>query len=153
MCCNICWTLMLYFVCYLSECSQMYTHRSGHYRDQYQLFVPSLLFCVFQRGERVTDLKDQIANWTFCLSDRSPGTMLTILAAGSVFFPGLFLLSKQCLKSIPALRWSERDAVIVSARWDLPKCFQFLRLLHVCLQRFHPSCFRLILSLAGCCCV
>ncbi|TWW81322.1 Protein FAM57B [Takifugu flavidus] len=42
--------------------------------------------------------------------------MLSILAAGSVFFPGLFLLSKQCLKSIPALRWSERDAVIVSAR-------------------------------------
>uniref|UniRef100_A0A8C7Y0G8 TLC domain containing 3Bb n=1 Tax=Oryzias sinensis TaxID=183150 RepID=A0A8C7Y0G8_9TELE len=42
--------------------------------------------------------------------------MLIILAAGSVFFPGLFLLSKQCLKSIPALRWSEGDAVIVSAR-------------------------------------
>nr|XP_057918532.1 ceramide synthase [Doryrhamphus excisus] len=42
--------------------------------------------------------------------------MLTFLAAGSVFFPGLFLLSKQCLKSIPALRWSEGDAVIVSAR-------------------------------------
>lgn len=42
--------------------------------------------------------------------------MLSILAAGSVFFPGLFLLSKQCLKRIPALRWSERDAVIVSAR-------------------------------------
>uniref|UniRef100_A0A8C6UHQ6 TLC domain containing 3Bb n=1 Tax=Neogobius melanostomus TaxID=47308 RepID=A0A8C6UHQ6_9GOBI len=42
--------------------------------------------------------------------------MLTVLAAGSVFFPGLFLLSKQCLKSFPALRWSERDAVIVSAR-------------------------------------
>ncbi|KAF3704457.1 Protein FAM57B [Channa argus] len=50
------------------------------------------------------------------MSDRSPETMLTILAAGSVFFPGLFLLSKQCLKSIPALRWSEGDAVIVSAR-------------------------------------
>ncbi|XP_045558562.1 ceramide synthase isoform X3 [Salmo salar] len=42
--------------------------------------------------------------------------MLTILAAGSVFFPGLFVLSKQCLKHIPALRWSEGDAVIVSAR-------------------------------------
>uniref|UniRef100_A0A8C6LDH7 TLC domain containing 3Bb n=1 Tax=Nothobranchius furzeri TaxID=105023 RepID=A0A8C6LDH7_NOTFU len=42
--------------------------------------------------------------------------MLIILAAGSVFFPGLFLLSKQCLKSIPALRWNEGDAVIVSAR-------------------------------------
>ncbi|CAL8303746.1 unnamed protein product [Lota lota] len=42
--------------------------------------------------------------------------MLSILAAGSVFFPGLFLLSKQCLKYIPGLRWSEGDAVIVSAR-------------------------------------
>ncbi|CAL1599393.1 unnamed protein product [Knipowitschia caucasica] len=42
--------------------------------------------------------------------------MLAVLAAGSVFFPGLFLLSKQCLKSFPMLRWSERDAVIVSAR-------------------------------------
>ncbi|KAG7277572.1 hypothetical protein CRUP_013890 [Coryphaenoides rupestris] len=42
--------------------------------------------------------------------------MLSILAAGSVFFPGLFLLSKQCLKHIPGLRWSEGDAVIVSAR-------------------------------------
>ena len=45
------------------------------------------------------------------------GNMLSILAAGSVFFPGLFLLSKQCLKHIPGLRWSEGDAVIVSARW------------------------------------
>ncbi|XP_067225514.1 ceramide synthase isoform X3 [Chanodichthys erythropterus] len=44
------------------------------------------------------------------------GTMLSILAAGSVFFPGLFLLSRHCLKSIPGLRWSEGDAVIVSAR-------------------------------------
>ncbi|XP_050979780.1 ceramide synthase isoform X1 [Labeo rohita] len=42
--------------------------------------------------------------------------MLSIIAAGSVFFPGLFLLSKQCLKSIPGLRWSEGDAVVVSAR-------------------------------------
>ncbi|KAM6951351.1 ceramide synthase [Aplochiton taeniatus] len=42
--------------------------------------------------------------------------MLTILAAGSVFFPGLFMLSKQCLKYFPGLRWSEGDAVIVSAR-------------------------------------
>ncbi|KTG45190.1 hypothetical protein cypCar_00025694 [Cyprinus carpio] len=42
--------------------------------------------------------------------------MLSILAAGSVFFPGLFLLSKQCLKSIPGLRWNEGDAAIVSAR-------------------------------------
>uniref|UniRef100_A0A8C6LIY9 TLC domain containing 3Bb n=1 Tax=Nothobranchius furzeri TaxID=105023 RepID=A0A8C6LIY9_NOTFU len=46
--------------------------------------------------------------------------MLIILAAGSVFFPGLFLLSKQCLKSIPALRWNEGDAVIVSARLKVP---------------------------------
>ncbi|XP_056627968.1 ceramide synthase isoform X1 [Triplophysa dalaica] len=42
--------------------------------------------------------------------------MLSILAAGSVFFPGLFLLSKRCLRSIPGLRWNEGDAVIVSAR-------------------------------------
>ncbi|KAJ8402602.1 hypothetical protein AAFF_G00366850 [Aldrovandia affinis] len=42
--------------------------------------------------------------------------MLMILVAGSIFFPGLFLLSKRCLKHIPGLRWSEGDAVIVSAR-------------------------------------
>ncbi|KAJ8414159.1 hypothetical protein AAFF_G00050290 [Aldrovandia affinis] len=42
--------------------------------------------------------------------------MLSILAAGSIFFPGLFLLSKRCLRHIPGLRWSEGDAVIVSAR-------------------------------------
>ncbi|KAK3520715.1 hypothetical protein QTP70_030597 [Hemibagrus guttatus] len=42
--------------------------------------------------------------------------MLSILAAGSIFFPGLFLLSKRCLKEAPMLRWSEADAVIVSAR-------------------------------------
>ncbi|XP_029109767.1 TLC domain containing 3Ba isoform X1 [Scleropages formosus] len=42
--------------------------------------------------------------------------MLTILVAGSIFFPGLFLLSKRCLKHAPGLRWSEGDAVIVSAR-------------------------------------
>lgn len=42
--------------------------------------------------------------------------MLTVLAAGTVFFPGLFLLSKECLKRISWLRWSEGDAVIVSAR-------------------------------------
>ncbi|KAK2829434.1 hypothetical protein Q7C36_017424 [Tachysurus vachellii] len=42
--------------------------------------------------------------------------MLSILAAGSIFFPGLFLLSKRCLKQAPMLRWSEADAVIVSAR-------------------------------------
>uniref|UniRef100_A0A672KAV2 Uncharacterized protein n=1 Tax=Sinocyclocheilus grahami TaxID=75366 RepID=A0A672KAV2_SINGR len=39
--------------------------------------------------------------------------MLSILAAGSVFFPGLFLLSKQCLKSIPGLRWNEALTCIV----------------------------------------
>ncbi|XP_076853116.1 TLC domain containing 3Ba isoform X1 [Brachyhypopomus gauderio] len=44
------------------------------------------------------------------------GSMLHILAAGSVFFPGLFLLSKRCMKLAPGLRWSEADAVIVSAR-------------------------------------
>ncbi|XP_062331627.1 ceramide synthase [Osmerus eperlanus] len=42
--------------------------------------------------------------------------MLSVLAAGTVFFPGLFLLSKQCLKHLPWLGWSEGDAVIVSAR-------------------------------------
>ncbi|KAG7459887.1 hypothetical protein MATL_G00215380 [Megalops atlanticus] len=42
--------------------------------------------------------------------------MLTILVAGSIFFPGLFLLSKRCFKHMPGLRWSEGDAVIVSAR-------------------------------------
>ncbi|XP_023648122.1 TLC domain containing 3Ba [Paramormyrops kingsleyae] len=42
--------------------------------------------------------------------------MLTILVAGSFFFPGLFVLSKRCLKRVPGLRWSEGDAVIVSAR-------------------------------------
>ncbi|MFT7798166.1 protein FAM57B-like [Arapaima gigas] len=46
----------------------------------------------------------------------SQETMLAILLAGSVFFPGLFLLSKRCLKNAPWLRWSEGDAVIVSAR-------------------------------------
>ncbi|XP_028843627.1 TLC domain containing 3Ba [Denticeps clupeoides] len=42
--------------------------------------------------------------------------MLTILAAGSVFFPGLFLLSKRCLRRLPGRRWAEGDAVVVSAR-------------------------------------
>ncbi|XP_076856862.1 ceramide synthase isoform X2 [Brachyhypopomus gauderio] len=42
--------------------------------------------------------------------------MLLILAAGSVFFPGLFFLSKQCLKHLPGQKWSEGDAVMVSAR-------------------------------------
>ncbi len=44
------------------------------------------------------------------------GTMQSVLAAGSVFFPGLFLLSKQCFKRVPGLCWSEGDAVLVSAR-------------------------------------
>ncbi|KPP68184.1 hypothetical protein Z043_113149 [Scleropages formosus] len=48
--------------------------------------------------------------------DPTRGTMLTILVAGSIFFPGLFLLSKRCLKHAPGLRWSEGDTVIVSAR-------------------------------------
>ncbi|XP_073792482.1 TLC domain containing 3Ba isoform X3 [Danio rerio] len=42
--------------------------------------------------------------------------MLSILAAGSIFFPGLFLLSKRFLKHAPGLKWSEKDAVIVSSR-------------------------------------
>ncbi|XP_070305906.1 ceramide synthase isoform X1 [Salvelinus sp. IW2-2015] len=42
--------------------------------------------------------------------------MLRILAAGSIFFPGLFLLSKRCLKQAPGLGLSEGDAAIVSAR-------------------------------------
>ncbi|KAG9264454.1 protein FAM57B-like [Astyanax mexicanus] len=42
--------------------------------------------------------------------------MLSIIVAGSIFFPGLFLLSKRCLKRTPGLKWSEGDAVIVSAR-------------------------------------
>ncbi|CAB1341404.1 unnamed protein product [Coregonus sp. 'balchen'] len=42
--------------------------------------------------------------------------MLSILAAGSIFFPGLFLLSKRCLKHAPGLGLSEGDAAIVSAR-------------------------------------
>ncbi|TRY96492.1 hypothetical protein DNTS_031541 [Danionella cerebrum] len=42
--------------------------------------------------------------------------MLSILAAGTIFFPGLFLLSKRFLKHAPGLKWSEKDAVIVSSR-------------------------------------
>ncbi|TRY74187.1 hypothetical protein DNTS_004356 [Danionella cerebrum] len=37
--------------------------------------------------------------------------MLFLIAAGSVFFPGLFLLSKQCLRYIPGLQWNEGDTV------------------------------------------
>ncbi|XP_078126588.1 ceramide synthase-like [Sander vitreus] len=40
--------------------------------------------------------------------------MSALMAAGSVFFPGLFLLSKQTLKHI--MGWSEGDAAIVSTR-------------------------------------
>lgn len=50
------------------------------------------------------------------ITNQPRGIMLSILAAGSVFFPGLFLLSRQCLRFIPGLRWNEGDAVIVSAR-------------------------------------
>ncbi|XP_028672796.1 ceramide synthase [Erpetoichthys calabaricus] len=48
--------------------------------------------------------------------------MLVILAAGSLFFPGLFLLSKNCLKRLPAPQWDESDAVFISAR--LVSCIQ-----------------------------
>uniref|UniRef100_A0A8C2WGU5 TLC domain containing 3B n=1 Tax=Cyclopterus lumpus TaxID=8103 RepID=A0A8C2WGU5_CYCLU len=41
--------------------------------------------------------------------------MLALMAAGSVFFPGLFLLSKQSLKHI--MGWSDGDAAIVSTRF------------------------------------
>ncbi|XP_042249316.1 ceramide synthase-like isoform X1 [Thunnus maccoyii] len=40
--------------------------------------------------------------------------MLALLAAGSVFFPGLFLMSKQALKHM--MGWREGDAATVSAR-------------------------------------
>ncbi|KAM8723971.1 TLC domain containing 3Ba [Acanthopagrus schlegelii] len=40
--------------------------------------------------------------------------MLALVAAGSVFFPGLFVLSKQTLKRL--MGWSEGDAAIVSTR-------------------------------------
>ncbi|KAJ1125350.1 hypothetical protein NDU88_003782 [Pleurodeles waltl] len=42
--------------------------------------------------------------------------MVLVLAAGGVFFPGLFLLSRRGLRELPGLRWEEPDAVIVSAR-------------------------------------
>lgn len=42
--------------------------------------------------------------------------MLTVLSAGAVFFPGLYLLSKHCLKHRALLGWSEGDASVVSAR-------------------------------------
>ncbi|XP_031593566.1 ceramide synthase-like isoform X2 [Oreochromis aureus] len=40
--------------------------------------------------------------------------MWGLMAAGSVFFPGLFLLSKQALKQL--MGWSEGDAAVVSTR-------------------------------------
>uniref|UniRef100_A0A3Q3SNP4 TLC domain containing 3Ba n=1 Tax=Mastacembelus armatus TaxID=205130 RepID=A0A3Q3SNP4_9TELE len=40
--------------------------------------------------------------------------MLALIAAGSVFFPGVFLLSKQALKH--RMGWSEGDAAVVSTR-------------------------------------
>uniref|UniRef100_A0A3Q3B326 TLC domain containing 3B n=1 Tax=Kryptolebias marmoratus TaxID=37003 RepID=A0A3Q3B326_KRYMA len=40
--------------------------------------------------------------------------MLALLAAGSVFFPGLFLVSKRTLKLL--MGWSEADAVVLSTR-------------------------------------
>nr|XP_046270156.1 ceramide synthase-like [Scatophagus argus] len=40
--------------------------------------------------------------------------MLALMAAGSVFFPGLFVLSKETLKHL--MRWSEGDAAVVSTR-------------------------------------
>ncbi|XP_026546324.1 protein FAM57B-like [Notechis scutatus] len=42
--------------------------------------------------------------------------MFHALVAGTIVFPGLFLLSKNSLKWLPGLRWEEADAVIVSAR-------------------------------------
>ncbi|XP_026537993.1 protein FAM57B [Notechis scutatus] len=42
--------------------------------------------------------------------------MFHALVAGTIVFPGLFLLSKNGLKWLPGLRWEEADAVIVSAR-------------------------------------
>ncbi|RXM93801.1 Protein FAM57B [Acipenser ruthenus] len=42
--------------------------------------------------------------------------MLELLAAGSVFFSGLYVVFKRCLKQVPCLQWDEGDAVTVSAR-------------------------------------
>ena len=41
-------------------------------------------------------------------------SMLALVAAGSVFFPGLFLVSKHALKR--PMGWSEGDAVVLSTR-------------------------------------
>lgn len=119
---HVCRTLIAHFFSLSSHAQPSVYRRELPVVTWMWALIHSVMVCVFQRGLRATDLKDQIACRTFCLSVRLPGTMLTILAAGSVFFPGLFLLSKQCLKSIPSLRWSEGDAVIVSARlalWNL----------------------------------
>uniref|UniRef100_A0A3Q4G7H2 Uncharacterized protein n=1 Tax=Neolamprologus brichardi TaxID=32507 RepID=A0A3Q4G7H2_NEOBR len=40
--------------------------------------------------------------------------MWGLVAAGSVFFPGLFLLSKRALKQL--MGWSEGDAAVMSTR-------------------------------------
>uniref|UniRef100_A0A3Q0SSK5 Solute carrier family 40 protein n=1 Tax=Amphilophus citrinellus TaxID=61819 RepID=A0A3Q0SSK5_AMPCI len=40
--------------------------------------------------------------------------MWALVAAGSIFFPGLFLLSKQTLRQL--MGWSEGDAAVVSTR-------------------------------------
>ncbi|XP_072350703.1 ceramide synthase-like, partial [Scyliorhinus torazame] len=42
--------------------------------------------------------------------------MLSELALGCLLFPGLFTLSKRCLKKLPLSGWGESDAVIVSTR-------------------------------------
>lgn len=102
-------------VCYLYVQSNVYGWEAQRPLCTSIATPPSLIdILLFFGGFFQTDHKT--AYRPFCLLDGSPGIMLSILAAGSVFFPGLFLLSKQCLKSIPALRWSERDAVTVSAR-------------------------------------
>lgn len=44
-----------------------------------------------------------------------PADMLALLAAGCVFFPGLFLVSRRTLTHL--LGWRDRDAVVVSTRW------------------------------------
>nr|XP_033802449.1 ceramide synthase [Geotrypetes seraphini] len=41
--------------------------------------------------------------------------MVNAWVAGSIFFPGLFLVSKKCLRLL-LVQWQEADAVIVSAR-------------------------------------
>lgn len=45
---------------------------------------------------------------------RVGGGMAGLVAAGCVFFPGLFVLSKRTLRR--AAGWSEGDATVVAAR-------------------------------------